>query len=169
MRVITSAAGVAAISIALLVSAGCDQAGFDYDGYAPDTFGDLGGDFMDTIPPDTPAESGDTPVEATGSSIVGDPCHAAGECGGVPGSAKVCLTELGGYINFEGGYCSAECASAVDCGTGNACVNVIDLGFYCLQLCGSSDDCRVSEGYDCRTIDTSSGLYCLPPMGGADY
>jgi hypothetical protein len=155
--------------VAAFTLAACDQDGWHSTDAVTEMPNDTGYDFIDTSP-DTPADVPDgVPEVITGDGIVGDPCTDGGQCGGVPGSLKQCLTSVSGYAEFPGGYCSAECASAVDCGTGNVCVDFMGYKYYCLKRCSSNEDCRSTEGYTCKTIETSSGLYCLPNMGGPDY
>ncbi len=118
--------------------------------------------------PDWPFDTGsDIPPDATGG-IVGDPCASSASCTGVPGSGRMCLTNVFGYLEFPGGYCSATCTSAADCGPGGACVSVL-FGRYCLEACSSWFECRMSEGYSCRSLFGSGSTYCLPPFpGGPD-
>ena len=90
-------------------------------------------------------------------------------CMGVPSSARVCLRDLMGYISFPRGYCSAECTSDGECGTGGECVMFFGMGSYCLKRCSSPAECRTAEGYECTTLPMGSTTYCLPEFSpGAD-
>jgi len=99
--------------------------------------------------------------------LTGDACTSASSCACVPSSARECLTTLSGYITFPGGYCSARCSSPADCGTGANCATVTTGTNYCLKVCSSASQCRMAEGYTCKTIPMSSDTrtYCLPPDG----
>jgi hypothetical protein len=105
--------------------------------------------------------------------VVGDACYTTTDCSGVPGAGRACLTSLMGYITFPGGYCSAMCTSGADCGSGAACVNLMDYGDYCLKQCSSDGECRTGEGYSCEPVAGAPGSYCIPPIsypdGGVDY
>lgn len=159
------------LCVALPFLAGCDEDGTPWATDVPfDNGGDPTTDFYpdtpaDTPPPDTPTE---TTPDPTGSAAVGDPCYADVDCGGVPGSARQCLDDIAGYATFPGGYCSAECTSAVDCGSDGVCTDFMGYGYYCFKRCSSDDVCRTSEGYSCKTIETSTGLLCLPSVSGSD-
>lgn len=52
------------------------------------------------------------------SDSLGDKCTAATDCKGA--GALECLTELGDQ-ELEGGYCTAQCNAAAECGNGGAC------------------------------------------------
>jgi hypothetical protein len=160
MRLIVTAASAALI----LVLAGCDQDDYSYDAY-PEYVYDTPTEGTDSTPTDTPTEG---VVDATGTAVVGDPCYVAEDCGGVPGAAKECLTDIAGYAEFTGGYCSATCTSAVDCGSDAVCADFMGYGYYCFLRCSSDDTCRTSEGYSCKTLDTGSSLLCLPNVSGPD-
>jgi len=160
MRLIVMAATAASI----LCLAGCDQDNYSYDAYPEWTY-ETPPDSTDSTPSDTPT---DGVVDATGSAGVGDPCYAATDCGGVPGSAKECVTDLMGYAEFPGGYCSAQCTSAVDCGADGVCADYEGYGYYCFKRCSSDDVCRTTEGYACKTLSTGSSLLCLPTGSGSD-
>jgi hypothetical protein len=110
----------------------------------------------------------DPGADPGGGGVVGDACYSATQCGGVPSSSRMCLTTVMGYVTFPGGYCSASCTSSMDCGTGGSCVNFMGYGSYCLKNCTTPYDCRVVEGYDCTTISTATGTYCLPPISGPE-
>ena len=129
----------------------------------------------DRIPdwrPDRPPDIMPDPVdimddETCFGGIVGDPCSAASDCNCVPSSASECLESLAGFITFPGGYCTARCTSAAECGTGANCAELYPGTNYCLKECSRVWDCRMSEGYNCTTIPMSadSRTYCLPDRG----
>lgn len=96
--------------------------------------------------------------------LTGDPCERAAHCTCVPGAAVECLATLSGYVSFPGGYCSARCTSAAECGPGADCAEITVGTRYCLKRCSSFSQCRMAEGYGCLTIPMSSDTqtYCLP-------
>jgi hypothetical protein len=102
--------------------------------------------------------------EPAAGGCVGDPCSSASQCGCVPGSGRECLLDVGGYIYFRGGYCSASCSSSAECSEGAACVEITTGESWCLKLCSSSSQCRMVEGYSCTIIPVNSDTrtYCLP-------
>jgi hypothetical protein len=118
----------------------------------------------DITPVDPPPEDG----ACVGNT--GDACSTAAQCACIPSSAKQCLTTVGGYITFTGGYCSAQCTSTADCGTGANCAAITTGTNYCLKVCSSASQCRMAEGYSCTTIpgSTDTRTYCLPRMVGPD-
>jgi hypothetical protein len=99
---------------------------------------------------------------------VGDPCSSDDECECVPGSGRECLYTISGYVIFHGGYCTARCTSHAECGSGARCVEITTGTRYCLKLCTSSSQCRMTESYMCTTIPMSSdtNTYCLPGYDG---
>jgi len=162
MRGMRSLAALAMV----VVLAGCDQEYSTYDYYV-DTYPDFGPDTGDVHGDDV---GGDVPVDPTGSKVLGEACASDGECGGVPGSARTCLTDIAGYSEFTNGYCSAVCTSAIDCGESGACVDVMGLGYWCLKRCSSAANCRESESYTCQPVTGSTaGLYCVPNTSPTDY
>ena len=146
----------------------------------PDAPPDTRPDWWPDAPPDVPFDSRpdwwpdvtpdtgtDVPTDSTGGAV-GDACTNASSCTGVPGSGRMCLTTVFGYLDFPGGYCSANCTSAAECGSAGACVSIL-FGSYCLESCWSSASCRTSEGYSCQSLFGSGSMYCLPPFpGGPD-
>lgn len=175
---------VVPILAALLVMASCDNGGsttpvdFSTDDMVTD-MADTGYDTTpyDTTPDTTPTDTGWDPlVDTTGDTVydpgpdtppaggvVGDACTVTANCTGVPGAGRLCLTDLLGYLSFNGGYCSAACTSATDCGAGGDCVDVYGYR-YCLKRCTSAGDCRTAEGYSCTTLPGGpTGTFCLPP------
>ncbi len=167
MRLIATVVNATMIlTVAVLFLAGCDQDdGYNYYDAYPDYPYDIPGEGTDSTPTDTPSESH---VDATGSAEVGDPCYANEDCGGVPGSAKECAFDLFGYAEFPGGYCTAACTSAVDCGPDAVCADFMGYANYCFKRCSSDEVCRTTEGYSCKTLGTGSTLLCLPPVSGSD-
>jgi hypothetical protein len=101
--------------------------------------------------------------------IVGDPCSTSGDCGGVPGAGRLCLTNLMGMLEFPGGYCSADCTSSSECGTQGDCIDI--GGFtYCAKRCTSASECRTGEGYSCvPPPGSSTGTYCLPTFPSPEH
>jgi hypothetical protein len=98
----------------------------------------------------------------------GTACTEDDDCTGVPGTGRFCMDRLeagGGYgMDFPGGYCSAECDSADDCGVGADCLDLGYLG-HCMRRCSSSVECRESEGYVCSEIPfITTETYCVPYM-----
>jgi hypothetical protein len=114
----------------------------------------------DTTPPDTIVDTG---TDTAGSGCVGDPCYTSTNCTEVPGAGRLCMNTVGGVLSFPGGYCSAVCTSAADCGTGGDCVDLFGIDNYCLKRCSSGTDCRTSEGYECTTLPGGTTTYCIPP------
>jgi hypothetical protein len=146
------------------------------DSSVSDSTVDSIGDFSDPpdVPPDTyppdmyPDTTSDTSPDTTAGSIVGDPCTSVAQCMEVPGTGRLCLTTIAGYMDFPGGYCSASCTSSADCGTNAACVDVMGYGLYCLERCSSDFGCRYLEDYACETLSTAAGLYCVPDSSYPD-
>ena len=130
----------------------------------PDVPPDLPWDRPPDIVPDWVDGGHDGPV----GGLVGDACRRPWECDGVPGSGRTCLRDLFGYMTFPGGYCSASCTAGWECGPGGTCVSLYGMGNYCLKYCSTPFDCRISEGYECTTVDTGSPTVCLPPTGSPD-
>ena len=138
-----------------------------------DTAGDDDGlDAEDPIPDPVLDVVADDGPEEPETGIVGDPCYTTAQCENVPGAGRLCMTSLMGYVTFPGGYCSASCTDDGDCGPQGDCVNLADLGNYCLKRCDMfGSDCRTAETYECTTL-MSEQTYCLPAMThpeGSDY
>ena len=134
-------------------------------GLDPDAAPDLHPD-PDADPDPDPADAvdaSDAEAEPPGGTV-GDRCYSSTQCAGVPGTGRLCLTTLMGYLTFPGGYCSAACTSDVECGPEGKCMDVYDLGNFCLKMCDSAADCRTSEGYDCTAITGAPETpVCVPP------
>ena len=102
--------------------------------------------------------------------LTGDPCAEPDQCNCIPSDSRECLTTIGGYLSFPGGYCSARCTSPTECGSGAHCAEVYPGTSYCLKVCTSAAQCRMAEGYTCARIPMSSDTrtYCLPDMEPED-
>lgn len=99
----------------------------------------------------------------SGGSAVGP---AAGNIGAActgsdcsTGANPFCIDEASGH--FRGGYCSAFCSTATDCGAGSVCTTLRDLSgnpqSLCVQSCTQNDECR--PGYNCVNWEGQS--FCL--------
>ncbi len=156
------------VASCILVACGGTVEKHDADGSTdptPDIWVDTGTDPI----PDPVADPGvDTPPDISvdtppGSGVVGDPCVDETSCGGVP-TAAFCLTNLYGYVNFPGGYCSGSCASEAECGPGTGCLVMGGYGA-CMKRCTSSAECRAAEGYTCGPIPyVTTETFCIPPF-----
>jgi hypothetical protein len=132
-----------------------------------DITADTGG--VDAIPdpstephPDPVADIGTDIGPATGT--VGAPCSDDSACGGVPGPDALCMTSIGAWISFPGGYCTAYCTDDGPCGTAGRCVIMYSYGI-CMQPCTDPSQCRMGEGYTCYSIPyVTDDTYCVPPM-----
>ena len=58
-----------------------------------------------------------------------------------------------------GGYCSSECTTDTQCGTGNRCVQLTTTTKYCVAGCSNATTCR-HPGYACAYF--GSGGICFP-------
>lgn len=134
-----------------------EEAAADDDGGAADA--DAAEPAQD-LPPDGVVTSGAT----------GDPCAAPTDCTAIPASSKICLTNIGSWFTFPGGYCSASCTAPAECGENGNCISIPYLGSFCVRLCSDDADCRVSEGYGCSEIPYMSdgNTYCLPSLGPSE-
>jgi len=126
------------------------------------------------IIPDTPRDEttepdGPPPDVIPGDGVVGDPCTVPTDCGGIPASSLQCLTDIMGFITFEGGYCTATCTTPAECGEGGNCVNIM-VASYCLKQCEASSECRTEENYECAELPyiSDGNTYCIPQFGGMD-
>ncbi len=102
-------------------------------------------------------------ADAAIPGVVGDPCNHSAQCGGVPGEGRFCMTTLLGYCSYPGGYCSASCTSSAECGAGAECIDLVDLGWFCMKRCSTSAQCRTSESYQCQSVPDNPGSYCMAP------
>ncbi len=107
-----------------------------------------------------PTDGGGTVPGGTGAA-----CMMDSDCS-MLGMGAMCLTDLGGFYTFPGGYCTTTCMAAGDCAGGGECLMIPLAGGYCVKSCTSSAQCREAEGYTCQMppIGGMGGMYCLPPM-----
>ena len=96
--------------------------------------------------------------------MTGDGCEEADDCFGVPSDERYCMVDLGGYVRFPGGYCTAHCRSSDECGPEADCVDVM-FDTLCLRRCSYDDACRMDEGYICRNLPMTPETYCVPGSG----
>ena len=98
----------------------------------------------------------------------GSACESDEDCKDYPADNKRCISNVLGIINTPGSYCTACCDyEEIDgCAPGIDCVGANGVYLVCLAHCESDDQCRESEGYECREIyyipDVFPGTYCLP-------
>jgi hypothetical protein len=157
---------------ATLVLAGCggDNGNDDEDtgvDITVDLTTDLSSDGIpdpSTEPPEEVIE--DARPEGMGDGRVGEACEANTDCGGIPSSAPNCMTDIMGYVEFPGGYCSADCTSDSDCGDTDegTCINAYIMTL-CLKNCTESSQCRTDEDYECGELPSILGIegtFCLP-------
>jgi hypothetical protein len=165
--------GVAASACAAL-SVGCWESPaheLDTDGVfaGDDTSADADADADGDASIVTGRPQGDLP---SGWEGFGTACVDDEDCAGYPGSDAMprrCLTDVLGLVNAPNGFCTACCnAEAIDgCAPNVDCVGLNDTYLICLSHCDKMEDCRVSEGWECRPIwymnpATFPGTYCLP-------
>jgi len=96
----------------------------------------------------------ETPAEGTGLGAMGDGCE----------NNNTCASELYCELVFEGGYCTASCASGIACPQGSVCFCLSESGqacdySICLEQCETDADCREGEGYICDADNT-----CYPQL-----
>ncbi|MFH1436978.1 MAG: hypothetical protein ABIJ56_14815 [Pseudomonadota bacterium] len=96
--------------------------------------------------------------------MTGDGCETPEDCFGVPSEERYCMVDLGGYVRFPGGYCTAHCWSSDACGPEADCVDVM-FDTLCLRRCSGDDECRMDEGYICRSLPMTPETYCVPGTG----
>jgi hypothetical protein len=96
-----------------------------------------------------------------GDGTVGSSCMDASDC--TEGSMPSCQMSFMGFVDFPGGYCTAQCSATVMCPAGSECIMFSGMGF-CGKTCTMDSECRTAEGYHCDAppIGTTSTL-CLPP------
>lgn len=92
---------------------------------------------------------------------VGAACESTDDCGPDLG----CISS---GFDYPGGYCMKSCATDADCPQGqtwsSSCcpANIAELAQpVCTRDCVSDGDCRETEGYVCKSIDTDK-FGCLP-------
>ncbi len=126
---------------------------------------------VEDAPPDAtldtePDTSSDVLPDGASFGQVGDPCDGPEDCLGVPG-LESCLTVVPygtyGYIEYPGGYCTADCLTDDDCGDGALCVGSMGGMAICLVTCVTNADCREDEGYVCRGRHDDPQTFCQPP------
>lgn len=78
---------------------------------------------------------------------IGSRCGSNSDCGTKPYN---CVT-----AGHPGGYCQKDCSTDGDCPTDAICISG-----ECRRKCGSTSDCRSSEGYQCIQAALS---YCDVP------
>ena len=117
-----------------------------------------------------PRTDGGTVPRTDGGGTVpggtGAPCMTAADCT-MLGTGAMCLTDIGGFISFPGGYCTTSCMMPGDCAGGGDCLSIGIGGGYCVKSCTSDGQCRTAEMYTCQTppLGGMGGMYCLPPLG----
>jgi hypothetical protein len=102
---------------------------------------------------------------------IGSPCTADQP------TSSVCGTFPNFFCDDDhpNGYCKSSCHKDADCPGGSVCAaaGTVSPG-ECHKSCNAPADCRVSEGYVCKTApDDASHAYCDVPEvemtdGGAD-
>jgi len=124
---------------------------------------------------DTDADS-DTAV-ATGQGDLppgwegfGTPCVTDEDCRGYgTAESRRCVYVVSGYVSAPNGFCTACCDQAgIDgCAPNIDCVGADNVYVICVAHCDAHEDCRQSEGWECRPMwyvetDLFPGTYCLP-------
>mgnify|MGYP000923231958 CR=1 FL=1 len=100
------------------------------------------------------------PGAACGTNEQGEPL---GGCS----AGQYCVSPQEGFPN---GYCAPDCRVA-PCPAGSVCYPASTLHHYCLRGCARDSDCRVREGYVCRTWNPGFAPGCIPndePVGRRD-
>jgi hypothetical protein len=113
----------------------------------------------------------DTGVPAARPPQVTNPGAACSKATDCTGASATCETEIMVGMGMQstplpGGYCTAQCAAATECGTGGGCPSAeitallppafagVASGFlpsYCLDKCDAkASDCRT--GYSCKSL-----------------
>ena len=80
---------------------------------------------------------------------IGSRCSSAGQCGTRPFTCNAAL---------PGGYCERDCTTDGDCPMDAVCVTQ-----RCRRRCQVPNDCRVHEGYACRTLGATSPVCVAAP------
>ncbi len=102
-----------------------------------------------------------------GNGAIGDPCTDASDCAGPNGLTADCLTDLMSFVQFPGGYCTANCDPNTQdpCGAGAVCASMGGQG-YCFKQCNDASECREAEGYECTDPMSMVGeTVCSPHIG----
>ena len=150
----------------LVLTAGCNML-VDPDMEMGGGGGEMGSSDVDFAGTDMgPAE----PNRCQGEGCIGAPCTTVADCtkgkneGGDTG--KVCwkdtLLNNPRYVPTPGGYCTRECTSSADCGTGYCFQLPGEAKKYCMALCRTANTCR-KPGYAC-TFEGGAGMdgICFP-------
>lgn len=87
---------------------------------------------------------------------VGSRCSSSSQCGTPPFDCAA--------VGYPGGYCEKPCTTHGDCPADSLCSPALHQ---CRRRCASNKDCRVDEGYGCRTIGgTDAVCEAGPPLDG---
>jgi len=92
-----------------------------------------------------------------GAGVAGKACKSSTDCAGatcasqITGSALLAATA-------PGGYCTGECMTDTDCGSGGACIGAFAnvLRGQCFATCAADDDCR--DNYLCSVSVMIAGV-----------
>lgn len=111
------------------------------------------------------AGSMEDPSLCSGAGCIGAPCATKNDCTeGNSALPAVCwnntLLDNAKFVVTPGGYCSRECSSDSDCGTGKCMTLPGATRQYCMAKCSSATRCR-KPGYSCAFDGTSGGV-CFP-------
>ena len=119
---------------------------------------------------------GDTNAPLT----IGAACTKAVECNGIstetdcvpdtPQSDAGCVhynnqVECLSNDKWKDGYCGLRDCLNMPCPSGSVCITVGPQNAWCVAPCENDADCRTAEGYNCKSVLTSSGMparACLP-------
>jgi hypothetical protein len=112
------------------------------------------------------------PNRCTGPGCIGGNCNEDKDCTeGKTGAPKICWKNLLGRrdaIETPGGYCTQECTSSADCGTGYCFQPFGEPKKYCMALCRGPQSCLNDKGmprpgYVC-TFESGAGMdgICYP-------
>lgn len=138
-----------------------------------DDMGGGGGNDMrtgtdDGGPGDTDMGSAE-PNRCQGEGCIGAPCTVNADCSkgknegtGAPICWAQTLLNNNRYVPTPGGYCTRECTSNADCGTGYCFQLPGEAKKYCMALCRTANTCR-KPGYAC-TFEGGAGMdgICFP-------
>ncbi len=102
-----------------------------------------------------------------GNGGVGEACGDVSQCTDITSGTPECLTSVGGYFNFPGGYCTGNgCVPGDSCDSDTGvCVDLFGFMQYCLKPCTVPSECREAEGYTCTTLpggQAGDPTYCIP-------
>lgn len=137
------------------------------DGEAPDMNGD------DAGTADAAAQDSSMPLDSAVPRTVkvenvGGACALDAQCMGPEATCEVALGEGEDATALEGGYCTATCEVAEECGTSGGCplaeiaedfafpgldiASLLPIPSYCLDKCDSKDAAACRTGYVCQSI-----------------